>query len=554
MKKRKMFLSALIPVTLFGMASCTNSNPSSNSSATPTTSSTAEVIDDSTSNDAASFMLTAEGKHRLSAEPTTDAASEIIDSLISKGGELIAGGIQTYGKMVVINLLKECGYDFRDATTKTLEKIQEQLGVVQEKITALAAQESQHHSELILNPVLDIVKDAAHYSSNFVVNGLGYLADRENDSSLTEEVLENERKQYYKDAVEKLFINGKPFADYVTNFAEKILTPNNSDMAKDIFYYYDETLGVYDVWSSFKTRNMQNFMAYIDSTLVSCANLAKFQMYYYTQGMGTAAMKSYENMINDMAAAVNKVNAKFKSTLDSLKPIEEKYEKGIVTYLKTGKEYSRRMATLTYDINDKVGENDSRQALIRDFYQCSDGSRGDMQHEALQYVPDTSFVASVANDFRTYSQAFYTPDYTIIDYLKFAGFYANNEDLFDKSLGLYNANMYVDSHGWYYEDYDYCGTYYDVHGNYNRKINFKVCSYHNWLGYVTRTTLENCDAGNYYLCFATPDGEKQKLDGNYTTIYMKDTRYTVQKAAFYNEYYYNVNRTNQNGWFLHDCW
>ncbi len=551
MKKKKLLLTALVPATLFGMASCGNNNTSSDISGN---SNTSEHEESSSSYDN-SYLLTDGGNRRLSAEPfIDDATQEIIDALISKGGDLITGGITTYGKAVVINILKECGIDFRDQTAKTLEKIQEQLVAVQEKITALAEQESQHHSETILNPVLNMVKKGARYSSAFVVNGLCDLVNLEYDSTLTEDQVEAQRKQYYTDAIEKLFTDGKPFADFVTELAENILQPNSTDLSKDIFYYYDDTLGVYDTWSTLKITNVQNFAAYIDSVLISCANLAKFQMYYYTQGMGDIAKKSYGSMMDTMAARVNAVNEKFKNYLATLKTLEEKRDKGIVTYMKSGKDYSMRMATLTYDINDKVGENDSRQALIRDVYQYTDGGRGSYYRFALEYVPDTEFVAKIAEDFRTYSKAFYTPDYTLIDYLKYAGFYAVNQDLFDKSLGLYNANMYTDGYGWYGEDYDYCGTYYDIHGDYKRKVDFKVASYHNWNGNVVRTTLDNCDAGNYYLCFATPDGDKQKLDGQYKTVYTKDVFHTVQKAAFFNEYEDDFKANNKNGWYLHDCW
>lgn len=542
MKKTKLLLAALVPATVLGMASCANNN----SDAYSTSEANSSNVFDS------SFALTAEGVHRLTAEPTDDAASEIIDSLISKGGELITGGITTYGTKVILNLLKECGMDFRDATTRTLEKIQEQLGAIEAKIAALAAQETRYHAEEILNPVLNTAKEACHYNSNFVIAGMKSLIELENDETKTEAEIEQERKQYYNDAISKLFINGKPFADYVTNFAESILLPNPSDASKDIFYYYSETLGVYDVWSTLKLRNMTNFMAYLDSTLATCAELAKFQMYYYTQGMGAAAIAAYGNMMDDMAKAVNNVNLKFKNTMEALQPLQDKKDAGIITYMSSGKDYSSRMATLTYNLDDKEGD-DSRQALIMDFYQNSDGSRGDMTHEALQFVPDQAFVGRVAEDFRTYSKAFYTPDYTIQDYLKYAGFYAANQDLFDNSLGLYDANMYADGHGFMNEDYDYSAAYFNKSGDYARHTVYKVDSYHNWLGYVTRTTLVNGVKG-YLLCFATPDGDRQKLDGQYSTVYMKDTTYTVQKAVFNNVNLYDAYKTNKNGWYLHDCW
>ena len=544
MKKKKLLLTALVPATLFGVVSCNSNNAGSSTDEN----STSEVssFDDNT------FTLTSEGYTRLAAEPGDEIVNSIIDSLISKGGELITGGIQTYAKSIVLNLLKECGFDFRDATTKTLEKIQEQLTVIEKKVDAMAAKQEQYQAEKILGDLLKVVGVANNNYVGYVVDGLGDIANYEN-SDMSEDEIEAKRKIYYDNTVSNLIINGNPFVTYVSDLADYILLPNPADRSKTVFDYYTSTIGVYDTWSTLYLKNVKNFMAYLDSTLVTCANLAKFQMYYKALGMDSTTIKVYSGMMDTMAAKVNSVNALFKAKLDSLKELEDKKDAGINIYMATGKEYSTRMATLTYNVNDNDGNGDSRQGLLMDYYYNSDGTRGDAYKFAMEYVPDQDFVAKVASDFKTYAGAFCVSTYTIKDYLKYAGFYSANSDLFDKAIGLYNANMYADGAGFLNQDYTYSATYYNDAGEYTRKPIYQVDSYHNWNFDVTRTVFTQLD-DSYYLCFATPDGDKQKLDGQYKDVYMKDVMSTVVDKVFYKKYFYDISDANKTGWYLHDCW
>lgn len=549
MKKAKYLQLLLIPATLFGVCACGGNNSNSSNSVNSTSTDTSTNTSTDTSSDHAYGFETDEGKLRLAQEPTTDMVDTIIDSLISKGGSLIVGGIQTYATSIAINLLKECGFDFRDATTKTLEKIQEQISALETKIDAMAAREEQQHSETVLSPIIQAIDEAQNNYLPFVVTGIGQLAEYENDTTLTEEQIEQYRLDFYNNGVSKLLINGNPLATYVSNLADMVLTPNRTDLSKTIFDYYNNTLGVYDTWATLRIKNMRNFMAYIDTTLVALTNLAKFQMYYMTINFDTVTKNTYAQMVNTMATKVNQVNELFKKQLAALDTLQEKVDNGINIYLATNKEYSTRMATLTFDTTDKV-DTDSRQGLLMRINNPGVSYNG----YVLEYIPDQSFLASVANDFQTYANAFCTADYTIQDYLKYAGFYATNEELFDKSIGLYNAGMYEDGHGFLNQDYEYTTSYYNNRGEYTRKALYEVDSYHDWNWGVTRTVFTQY-TNDYFLCFATPDGDQQKLDGKYDLKYFCDVKKTVEKQVALDVNIYDaISKNNNNGWTLHDCW
>lgn len=547
MKLKKLLLSTLLSSSMFAVG-CTGVN------ATASLNNNQTITEKGNTNVSMNHSVyAAKSNTALTAEPGDDVINEIIDSVISKGSDLILGGLQTYGKSVVINLLKECGFDFRDATTKTLEKIQQELQVIENKLDSMAAREEQQHEEDVFGPLLTKIDEVQNDYLPYVTEGLGYLAYLENESNMMEEKIEAQRKKYYYNSVSKLTIDGKPIATFVSDLADSILMPNRADQAKNIFDYYDDTIGVYDVWSTLKDKNVKSFMAYVDSTLVALANLAKFQVYYKVLGKDQATINTYKSMMDTMAKKVNQVNALFKAKLESMKTYEDMAEEGILVYLPTGKEYSSRMATLTFNVEDKTDDGDSRQGLLMDYYFNYDGSRGSAYQFAMEYVPDQTFVASVASDFRKYANAFCPSTYTIKDYLKYIGFHANNEDLFDKSIGLYNANMYADGAGFLNDDYTYTSTYYDARGEYQRKDIYKVDSYHNWNFDVTRTEFYQLD-DSYYLCFATPDGDRQKLDGTYNDVYMKDVKSTVVDKVFNRMRAYDIFANNKTGWYLHDCW
>lgn len=534
MKLKKLPLMGILLTSIVSMTSCNTTNSSS------LPNSDSNVVD----ND---FIFNNDGVRRLNTEPEEEMVNLIIDTLISKGGSLITGGIQTYAKAVVLNLLKECGFDFRDATTKTLEKIQQQLTAIDEKVTALSKKTDQYHSQDILNKVLGFMVEAQNKYLSFAITGMGDLADTENDETLTEEEKEAARQVFFDNSVSKFIIDGSPLCSFVSSFCDAILTPNLSDPGKDIFYYYSQTIGYYDTWSTLRIKNVKNFMAYLDSAIVALVNLSKFQIYYMTKGKDSATIHSYEDIINKSIAKANLVNEKFKVMLDSLKEYEDKQAAGVNVYLSTGKEYSLRMATLTYSYDGDV-DNDSRRALLLDNPTTRNTNR------IYYYQPNQDIISSVVSDFKEYVGAYFAKTYTLQDYLTYAGFYAKDEELYAKAAGLYNGNFNVDSHGLYYDDHDYSISYYDNRCEYVRKTVYSVDSYHNPLGGIDHTTIKLYD-NNYYLCFATPDGNKQKLDGKYSYTSNKEDLHTINKDQYYHfDSWEDIYKGDVNGWYLHDCW
>ncbi len=542
--RKRLSLTAFIPSILFSsLYPISKSNQTNNTIIVSRDSLMAQnVVDDSITND---------GKLTINNEVTDQSAIDsFIDLIISKGGEAIMGGITVYAKYIALNLLKECGLDFRDATTKTLEKIQTQLNIIEKKVDTIAYKQEQYHCEDVLSKVLEGYNDANWKYVNYVTGSLTYLTNVECNSKISEEEAEKERQRVYNDGVKDLLIDGAPLATYVTTLARKALQPNPADAQKSIFYYYDHTMGLYDKWSIQYYKNMKNFIAYIDSVLILLSNLAKFQIYYKAKEVGEGMRQTYELMMNDMASVVNEVNSLFAAKLKELDYIRQEWKyRGLNQYIATGKYYNTRMAALTYDLDDREWF-DSRQGLLVG-YLNDYGKQGNLQ-VAYAYQPNNDILKAVSEDFKVYSGGFCSPSYTIKDYLSYAGFYCNNQDLFDKAAGLFAGNMYVDTYGFMYDDIDYSAAYYDNYGNYKRSVAFRVATYHTWYSAVDYTELTGNDK-NYYLCFGVSNGNSIQLDGSFQRTYMDDCMHTVALAVYF--HYPFMDLYQKTGPITyHDCW
>ena len=531
MKLKKLTLSALLFASLVSVTtSCAKYNGNDG------TQDNTQKKDDDNNLTLDASLYTSTGHRRLSEETEVEIAKWVADIIMDKGAELITGGLSTYGKTLVLNLLKECGLDLRDANTKSLERIEKQLEVLDNKLNAIAQQIEKEHSESVLSNVLERVSDTLENYSSYTVKGMQLLIDLEKDESISEADLEAKREQYYHDAIENLLINGLPIANEVINLADSILQPNRAS-GNSIFYYYFNTIASTDVWSIQRMKNIKSFMAYIDSVLILTSNIAKFQMYYLAKDKGEIARGVYKDLMDRMAEKVNAVNLLFKNQLIAMQEYEDKASEGINIYLPTNKEYSTRVATLTYNpYEEDVSATDSRAALLLGF---NNWNRDDLGRYCFKYNPDQTTVNGVAQSFREYATSYCTKDYTIQDYLTYCGFSANNEELYKNAAGLYKGDFNYTDYGYLNDDHDYNIGYYNQRCEYATKKVYEVATYHKNLFEIDYADLRITDQ-SYYICFTTKLYNSDYLDGSYSAQFMNDWCWKVFNACPYKYNYYNI--------------
>ncbi len=459
-----------------------------------------------------------------------DAAKYVLDNVTSAGVDMITGGITAYAKTFTLNILKDFGFDLRDTNIKYLERITEELKEIKYKLDNLDKKMDEYNAQAIINALSTKLKKTEIEYMGFVKDGFWTIAQHEQSGKYTESELEAERLRYYKENLENMNVQGFDiFANYVTDLAQSILIPNQGDSSKDIFYYYSYTLGKYDKWTTQEYKNKRAYIAYLSTMLLSAVNVAKFDIYYRSLDKSEATRNTYKGYMDEMAKNVNKVFEKFQTELKRLDAINKvKEEKNTITYLPTNKQYSTRMATLTYNPSDREG-NESRQGLLI-------ANRTDYGYRdyGYAYEPDKNLINNVTSDYKTYKNSYGGSNYTIVNYLKDAGFYANNKNLFDASSGLFYGDTSRNTCGTFDHDSEIYFNFINLNGDKIRKQCYGVACYHNWIGSIVRSEMRYNDTA-YYLCFMNP--EQTKLDGKYHDNYFDWVNSTLSKNMFYSVYY-----------------
>ena len=432
----------------------------------------------------------------------------VLENIATSGSQILTSATGVGVKYLVTNILKDYGIDIRDASVKYLERIDNEIQEVKNQLKTLSAATDKYNAERSLDNLYSYVNYAATDVMNQVKGGLWSLVNLENDSNNSEEYIEKERKNYYETSLKNFTVKGSNISDFVTHFANTIITPVDSAPTNDVFYYYQLTNGQFDKWSTQSYTNRRKYIAYLDTLLLSSANLAIYDYHYRNEGADVATKATNEERFNTMIASVNEANALFQKELNRLEEYETLRKKGEIIYLPTNTHYSTKLATYTFNHDDK-----ERQQVIKGVEYTSGNifhyGKKYLQNYLLTYQANHNMVNNVVADYENYTKAYGLTNYTINQYLKDIGFTAERQDLFDKANGLYYGELNIGHSGYLNDDLSVKVHYYDKFGKYQNKTQYFVEAHH---GFLTTNYQVKYSDNEYYLCFVKADG---KLDGAY---------------------------------------
>ncbi len=433
----------------------------------------------------------------------------IIEGIASGSTQILTKGAGAAAQYLVTNILNNYGIDMRDPSILYLEKIDGEIKEVKAKIDALSANANKYNAERSLDKLYSYVSVASTDVMSQVKGGLWTLSKLEKDKSKSADYLEGERKEFYETSLKNFTAKGSNIADFVTHFASYILTPVPSSPTNDIFYYYQLSNGQFDKWSTQSYRNRRSFIAYLDSLLLTSANLAIFDNHYRNLGASEAVKATNEVRYNGMIDAVNKANRLFQTELKRLDEYENLHKKGEIIYLPNNTHYSMKMATYTFNHEDKENAK-LLQGVERVSTDIFHKGKKNLQNYLLGYQANHDMVKSVVKDYLDYTEAYSLKDYSINQYLKDIGFYADKQELFDKAEGLYYGELNLPHGGYLNDDVSVKAHYFDRFGKDENKTQFFLEAHHNFLKGPSYKISFHDDS--YYLCFVRDDN---KLDGEY---------------------------------------
>lgn len=442
----------------------------------------------------------------------------ILGNIATSGPNILSSAIGVGVKYIATNILLDYGFDMRDPSIQYLEKVLDEIKEVKTKLDTINEKLDVYHAEDSLKTLYQYVLDAQIDVFPLVNRGLWKLAQAEADTALTEEEKEARRVDFYNTSLKDFKIDGRDITKFVTHFATAINQPNASSN-KDIFYYYQLTSGQYDKWSTQSYVNRRNYIAYLDTLLLSSANIAIFDYQYRYANVGEASKGVAEQNFNDMIKAVSDVNGRFQKELNRLEEYETlKKEKGEIIYLPTGVHYSTRLATLTFNNKDK-----DRQGLIKGIT-----NKGVAQDFVLAYEPNQEMLSNIIKDYKDCAAAIGDNTYTLKNYLKGIGFYAKDNNLFESAKGLYQGNFENKCSGYLNDDANLRSSYYDDQGNIKTTTQF-FCEAHHGIIAKYADYVIKCYASEYYLCLVRAD---QQLDGGYELKHLIAGRENMPKQLY----------------------
>lgn len=482
-------------------------------------------------------------------------------SILEKGADFMKSGISSLALYAFKTACMEMGIDVRDATTKKIDQIIDQLNQITKQLAKgfddLTKKMQKVEDDQCMRAVLDLITEVK--SPIYVeMTKLESIAQKEDDESYDQDTLAKQ-KQTFVDGLQKN-LNFYGLSNQVWHstemLAKKFLYPNSVKTSQTLMDLYDNTLGANDLWDYQSYAPRMQFIQQCSFLVNSLALLSKLDA---AREMSTYDSEDDPNVdglkrgISDMCEAVNAVNGMFQKELEKLEAIRERHDdedcptmshlkrtfdsSGFV-HVTTDFTVSAYLATVGVD--DVVWTD-----TVDDYY--SDG----YSHCFKSYVANEDIYKIVLDDYSFYVDNYETEEgYTVKHFLRDMGFRVpeSRQADYDKAIGLYRG---VDCRtkdrgifrGWDYYAYF---KYYDLDG---KEATKDYCR-------VGQTFWKNYDdAENYldnlyskFVAFVDPDNKKL-LGTTYWTIAHRDNKdssdlighfYKGNKSNSSNYCYYNV--------------
>ena len=443
-----------------------------------------------------------------------DVLDWISDAILEKGADFLKSGISTLAVYGFKTACLEMGIDVRDATTKKLDQILQQLDQIQAQIsegfTALTNKAQQVQDENCMKEVLDKLSEVR----TPVLIEMAVLEDlaRKEDTDYDKDKLQKEKETFINNFKTKLNFYGlsNELWHSTEMLANYLISPNKVKTSQSLMDLYDNTLGANDVWDYQSYKPRMNFIKECSFIINSLALLSKLEaakeISQYEDG--DSNIVGVKDAIKVMCDKVNIINGIFQTELAKLNKIKENHDNPTCPtmshlkrtfdssgYVHITTDYTVSAFIATIGLNNVLWKN-----TVDDFY--DNGT----SHCFRSFVANSEFYNVLFDDYKTYITSYkVSDDYNLKYYLRDLGFRvpSNKQDDFNEAIGFYkNIDVYSDwrgifrgtDHYAYYRYYDWSGSLksnnycrvgetlwgnYDDEEFYNDNINKKMITFMN---------------------------------------------------------------------------
>ena len=482
-------------------------------------------------------------------------------SILEKGADFMKSGISSLATYAFKTACMEMGIDVRDATTRKIDQIIEQLNQISAQITKgfddLTKKMQKVEDDECMRQTLKVINDVKSPVYNEMVT-LESIARRENDEAYDQDTLTKQKEKFIDDFKTKLnfYTLSNQLWHSTELLCENLLYPNSVKPSQTLMDLYDNTLGANDIWDyqSYAPR-----VQFIQQCSFLVNSLALFSKLDIAKEISTYSDPDDPNIdglrrsIVTMCDAVNAVNEMFQKELKKLEDIRARHDDEdcpTMSHLKrTFDKNGFVQVTTDFTVSAYLATVSVGDVTWKDT--CDDFYNDGYSHCFKSYAADEDIYKAVLDDYSFYMENYQTEEgYTIKHYLRDMGFRipTSRQDDYDKAIGLYRGIDCRSKDRGVFRGYDFYAyvKYYDLDGNEATKDYCRVGQTF-WKNY---DDSENYMDGIYskYIAFVDPDNKKL-LGSNRYTIAHRDNKDSSQLLPYFykgNEYnssnycYYNV--------------
>ena len=434
----------------------------------------------------------------------------VLNLIAEKGAGIIKDNLPTVGDYLCAQIFDSFEIDYTDSYTKELKSVNKKLDEIESNLKEIIANQEKQVSQ---NTMIDFFNAVDVFSKTVYPIYAGYnsMIINEKDKAYSPEKARQQQQLFYENNLQNiLFGSSTSTGDLylqLINLLNKIIIPNKTVESITLLEHYHITYSYLWAFESQSYAPKKEFLGYVSTTILEGLVLYSFQNAYEirrAEETGNEVQKViYKERWKEIKSCSDKAIRYLQEEIKNInKNEQDSLESNSTLHYATGTVVSRSL------YSGKV-----RSAVDR-YYSYASSIYADRAKSKIivRYTTlnNEKFVTQVQKDFLAYLKNYKKDSkYTIVDFLKDAGFTCDNWDC----IGLYMSQSYKHEGNTFTTEYfNFYVNHVNLYGKTIKEqwviLKYEVLS-------VPKPTYYDYEKQNY-LAFVGVDGY---LIGNYEQIY-----------------------------------
>lgn len=418
----KIFLIVLImPLIILGISLCYYTNLNAN-----------------TKNNNNNFISENSDKISLASSETT-LFDGVLNLIAKKGAGIIKDNLPTVGDYLCAQIFDSFEIDYTDSYTKELSNVNKKLDEIEENLKEIIENQKKQVSQ---NTMIDFFNAVDVFSQTVYPIYAGYnnMIISEKEEKYSAEKAREQQQLFYENNLQSiLFGSSTSTGDLylqLINLLNKVVIPNRTVESVTLLEHYHITYAHLWAFESQTFVPKKEFLGYVSTTILEGLVLYSFQNAYEirkAEEAGNEVQKViYKERWKEIKSCSDKALKYLQDEINNINDKEkESFEKDTTLHYSTGTIVSRTL------YSGKV-----RSASDR-YYSYASSTYADRLKSKIivKYVTlnNEKFIKQVQNEYLAHLKNYKKDSkYTIVDFLKDAGFSCDNWDC----IGLYMSQSY----------------------------------------------------------------------------------------------------------------